>query len=592
MQYKILWVVSMALIGYQSLLGQDDCQKYKQAGINFLNRGNYSEANTNFWIAMSACSRSAPQEMESLIDLIKKTTQRQVDSLDTNIKRVKTLQVVAENARDSISKLKDKEQAARADAEKAWKEAENNYQLATELGTKAESLRLAMLSNIARLSNEKSEAVYLAFMAYQMAGEQDLQTVLQSFAESVMDSFSVASPPITGKVKQMMFLPDNRHIITLSDNNSLWLGSLLPDGIELENLSKSAEGVFAVKGSSTYAFMEGQPDGKLIIRGASGNIVKNMEAHAEPLKAVEISHNGQWILTAGRDGLAKLWTKEGDFIRSFPGHNANVYGVGFSFDDSRAFTRSSDGSIKIWNTADGQELNTLKDKDVYFYSAVFSPAENLLFTGGSEGSARIWDQKGSLVRTLEKQGGPLKELLFFDNGKKLLSRAADNAVVIYSLPGYSKIQLPHAAQIEGAKVEPGTNVIATWSADGVLKLWNAGGDLIFQVPSPDDRVAQVEFTNNGQFILSTYASGATKLWDTQGNYLLNIEAAAEGSQGISFSPDGKSFAWVTKQGNAVRVAPLYSTVLNELENKKSALTPRLEELNKKYELQFWGKSLQ
>ncbi len=76
-------------------------------------------------------------------------------------------------------------------------------------------------------------------------------------------------------------------------------------------------------------------------------------AHADAVvpagSLVALSRDGGKALTAGRDGSLHLWdTANGKELQSFPGHPKGVVQIGFSRDGRRAFSAGVDGYVRLW----------------------------------------------------------------------------------------------------------------------------------------------------------------------------------------------------------------------------------------------------
>src|SRR5207247_10255714 len=108
---------------------------------------------------------------------------------------------------------------------------------------------------------------------------------------------------------------------------------------------------FAIPGGSLFV-MALSPDGKSIVTGseqpqgvhvrlwdvASGRQVREF-ADPAPVNAVAFSPDGKYILSGGRDNMARLWeVATGQLVRTFVGHTFWLWGVSFSPDGKVVLT--------------------------------------------------------------------------------------------------------------------------------------------------------------------------------------------------------------------------------------------------------------
>ena len=68
-----------------------------------------------------------------------------------------------------------------------------------------------------------------------------------------------------------------------------------------------------------------------------------------------------------------------------------VYSVAFSPDSARLTSASNDKTVRIWNAASGQCLQTLEAHSSYVSSVAFSPDSARLASASGDKTVRIWD---------------------------------------------------------------------------------------------------------------------------------------------------------------------------------------------------------
>ncbi len=114
-------------------------------------------------------------------------------------------------------------------------------------------------------------------------------------------------------------------------------------------------------------------------------------AHEGGVTAIDISLNGEMILTGGRDRQARLWNMEtGELIQTFSGHSDSVWTVSLSADRSRAITGSQDKTARLWNISTGELLRRFSKHDAPVYSTVFFAYGAEIITGGGDNFVRLW----------------------------------------------------------------------------------------------------------------------------------------------------------------------------------------------------------
>ena len=137
-------------------------------------------------------------------------------------------------------------------------------------------------------------------------------------------------------------------------------------------------------------------------------------------------------------------------LHTMAGHEDGFTDLAYSPDGSRLVSTNYDGTIRVWDTATGQELLLLSETEEEFIRGryrelAYSSDGSYFVTGGDDGTARVWDAASG-------------ELLTTYTGHRDIPRLDDP-----DSPNW----------IIGLDVSPDSKTIATSDRAGLVKLWDA-----------------------------------------------------------------------------------------------------------------------
>src|SRR5204863_6109059 len=99
---------------------------------------------------------------------------------------------------------------------------------------------------------------------------------------------------------------------------------------------------------------------------AGGKVRLHVQAHDGPTTAVALHPGTPQILTAGADGLLKLWAppapgkpEEAAVRLSLPAHAGGVVAAAFAATPAQAVTAGADGAVKLWDLTAKKEVRTV-----------------------------------------------------------------------------------------------------------------------------------------------------------------------------------------------------------------------------------------
>src|SRR6266567_2546253 len=317
----------------------------------------------------------------------------------------------------------------------------------------------------------------------------------------------------------------------------------------------SGKDLFTLKGhGDSIASVAFSPDGQRIVTASADRTAKVWEASGEKelhslggndvdIKCTAFSPDGQRIVTAIGDKKVKVWEAAGaEELMTLTGHTASMNSsdisgcfqvlngawIGthvasissgdFSPDGKRIVTGSQDGTARVWGTASGNQLLTLKGYASAVWSAAFSPDGQRIATGSADHTATVWESAtGKELLTVRGHVGGVGSLAFSPDGQRLVTASDDRTANVWdAASGKELLALRgHNHSLSSVAFSPDGQRIVTGSDDGTAIVWEAAtGQELLTLKGHSDRVNSVVFSADGRLMVTSSRDNTARMWET------------------------------------------------------------------------------
>ena len=233
-----------------------------------------------------------------------------------------------------------------------------------------------------------------------------------------------------------------------------------------------------------------------------GTLLHDFEGHEDAVFGLAFRPDGGQLASASFDQTVRLWNLVlGRPDGVFRGHSDFVYDVAYTPDGRSLLSVSKDRSIKRIDARTLKELRTYSgaNEDVMALAVQPGSGAGKFVTAGVEPQLRWWTVEAEKPSSQSfAHGGPVHQVAFSRNGKRLISGAGDATVRLWDgSTGASERILPGTTEWQYAvALSDDARLAAAGGWDGLVRLWDAeNGRLratLIQPPSEADP-AQLEW---------------------------------------------------------------------------------------------------
>ena len=268
--------------------------------------------------------------------------------------------------------------------------------------------------------------------------------------------------------------------------------------------------------------------------------------HSPSVASVALSPDGELLAVGCHNGVVELWDipsrKRVDALR---GHAAMVQCVAFS-PDGRLLASSATEYAHLWNIRDRKQIAVFNHTAIV-KSISFSPDGKTLVCV-DDTCIRLWDTRRKRPKSVLGQAPPSRKVGFL---RKLWSRWIHGEIPVDS-PVYS-------GTIASIDFSPNGQLLISGGTDNAVRLWDVRKRRAIFTAEPDKKgvkyaaIKAVAFSPDGKTFASAGTHKEIHLWSVAEHKIVGTLDAGGWINALDFSPDGRFLAAVVRAKAKVRV---------------------------------------
>ncbi|MBU7583189.1 MAG: hypothetical protein KAF91_09835 [Nostoc sp. TH1S01] len=354
----------------------------------------------------------------------------------------------------------------------------------------------------------------------------------------------------TAEITSVSFSPDGHTIASASLDQTVKLWS--PQGLLLGTLRGHNNWVNSVSFSAdSRTVISASRDKTVKLWRWDDVLLRNPNSDkADWITSISFSPDSRNIAAASRDSTVKILNSQGQILRTFKGHNGQVWGVAWSRDGQKIASSSKDRTVKLWSR-DGKLLHTFTGHQDTVLAVAWSPDGQIIASASKDKTVKLWSQDGKLLHTLTAHQDAVNWVDFSPDGQLLASASDDKTVMIWNRDGkLQKTLKGHNRPVNGVAWSPNGQTLASASIDSTVKIWSRDGQLLNNISGDGDSFISVSFSPDGKRIVAA-SEDKLKLWNRDGILLIALKGDKEELTSVSFSPDGHTLAAGSGKGMVI-----------------------------------------
>ena len=265
--------------------------------------------------------------------------------------------------------------------------------------------------------------------------------------------------------------------------------------------------------------------------------------HHEEVLAAGWSPDGRRVVTASKDGTARVWDAQtGQPIGKPMRHEGEVVTAEWSPDGRSIATASKDHTARLWDAWTGMPAGPPLRHESEVASARWSPAGGRLLTVTAGGTARLWDVRSGSAPSQRVLGERAEGAWWSPDGGHLATFFSDSSRVWDAATARpSSPPMRHGDRLHSVAWSPDGRLLVTASSDWTARIGDAATGLPVGEPMRHaDAVLSVAWSPDGRLVVTVGGDRRVRLWEARSGRPVGLPMIHQRSVTLArFSPGGE-----------------------------------------------------
>jgi len=312
----------------------------------------------------------------------------------------------------------------------------------------------------------------------------------------------------------------------------------------LENMgSKAAKQ--KVNALAAITVTGGKPEGQAAMPETVPQTVPVVTARASAITAVAASPWAPLVAVAGQKQISLYHSDTTKLLGVLPFPEGVAQSIRFSRDGAYLVAAGGEHSFKgiaaIYDVKTGNRIATIGDDLDVTFDADVNDKMTMVAMGGPQRMLRIYDTgTGELLFDIKKHTDWIYAVAFSPDGVLVASGDRAGGLCVWeAATGRQYLDLAeHKMAVNSIAWRDDSNVFASASDDGTVKLWDiVEGKAIKTISAHGGGVMGVRFDHQGRLV-TCGKDNRVKLWDAAGNLVRELPPMSEAVLDVAISHDG------------------------------------------------------